>query len=112
MFGIQSDSDSVKVLIEKKNVCIAVDDDAADYETNNLVVEDEPTLQIDESWCSHDEDGESETNHEVSGVNFEKNFDGKINFSFPSLNCRPQMSMTKWMFVTTRSQTSAPNHPT
>lgn len=41
------------------------DDEVGDDETNNLVVEDEPTLQIDESWCSNDEDGESEANHEV-----------------------------------------------
>lgn len=41
-------------------------DETADDEANNLVVEDEPTLQIDESWCSNDEESDSETNHDVS----------------------------------------------
>ncbi|XP_037035416.1 protein suppressor of sable-like isoform X2 [Bradysia coprophila] len=44
-----------------------VDDEAADDETNNLVVEDEPALQIDESWCSED-DGDGEKNHEAPNV--------------------------------------------
>ncbi len=48
----------------------AVDEEAADDETNNLVVEDEPTLQIDESWCSNDEDGDSETKYDVSSNKF------------------------------------------
>lgn len=45
-------------------ICIAVDE-TADDETNNLAVEDEPILQIDESWCSNDEDSDSETNPDV-----------------------------------------------
>lgn len=52
------------------------DDEAADDDADEIsklvVIEDEPTLQIDESWCSsNDEDSESDSNHEVKLLTFQ-----------------------------------------
>lgn len=61
----------IKCLLTIFNQFFSVLYDEADDETNNLVVEDEPTLQIDESWCSNDEDNESDTNQKVSQAKYE-----------------------------------------